>query len=326
MNTVLVFPGVSEEAAERIEFYRCERLVFESLGDVAVVSNRWTVPRRAFDLAVSWWWARSLPFAARLYRRVPWVITGATDIGNPVRLSRGRLAGKIIVERAAASLATANWAISSAEGARLRSFGFPRLSVVPLAVDTDYYTPPATSAHRDPTLLVTVLQLNDRSVRRKGLLVVLRGLALARDTGMRLVVVGEDQGAQPWLRDCVRAHGIASLVDFAGPVDRQVKRRLFHEAAAYVQLSEYEGFGHAVVEAMSAGCPVIVSRNGSLPEVTAGIAAGYADTPEEFAGVLQQMRPTSNAKQLDAGRQRALTEYSIRVRADRVAGVINDLT
>jgi glycosyltransferase involved in cell wall biosynthesis len=46
----------------------------------------------------------------------------------------------------------------------------------------------------------------------------------------------------------------------------------YSNATAFIYLSEYEGFGMPVLEAMSNGCPVICSNTSSLPEV-AGDAA-----------------------------------------------------
>lgn len=42
---------------------------------------------------------------------------------------------------------------------------------------------------------------------------------------------------------------------------------LYNQALVYCQPSLYEGFGLPVLEAMQSGCPVLASKNGSLPEI-----------------------------------------------------------
>lgn len=62
---------------------------------------------------------------------------------------------------------------------------------------------------------------------------------------------------------------------------------LYQSATAFVFPSLYEGFGIPLVEAMSAGCPVITTGWGAMQEVTGG-AALYVDPrrPEQIADAI----------------------------------------
>ena len=51
---------------------------------------------------------------------------------------------------------------------------------------------------------------------------------------------------------------------------------IYNLATVFVMPSYYEGFGLPIIEAMQSGCPVVTSRNGSIPEV-AGEAVYYVD-------------------------------------------------
>ncbi|MFM0629633.1 glycosyltransferase family 4 protein [Paraburkholderia xenovorans] len=62
----------------------------------------------------------------------------------------------------------------------------------------------------------------------------------------------------------------------AGFVSDGELRALYENAGCFLFPSLYEGFGLPPLEAMSCGCPVIVSREASLPEVC-GDAAMYCD-------------------------------------------------
>lgn len=83
----------------------------------------------------------------------------------------------------------------------------------------------------------------------------------------------------PWNKDLVIAqHLLQQNSNLVAPgfVSEDDLVDLLNFATALVMPSRYEGFGLPVLEAMSCGCPVITSRNGSLPEV-AGEAGEYVE-------------------------------------------------
>ena len=72
------------------------------------------------------------------------------------------------------------------------------------------------------------------------------------------------------------SYDLSKNVIAAGFVSDGELRALYENAACFLFPSLYEGFGLPPLEAMSCGCPVIVSREASLPEVC-GDAAMYCD-------------------------------------------------
>lgn len=318
----LHLPGITMETFEKVEFYRGEADVLSRLGETSIVSSARELPRDV-DLVFSWWWDRSFPAAvvARLLR-LPLVVTGAGALGAPYQ-GRARTMAKGVLSRSTAEMAALNLAISGCEEDRLRFLQFPRLHRLPLAVDVDYFSPPP-QLERDAHLLLTVGHLNSLSVERKGILRAVESLAGARDRLARLVIVGEDQGAQRHVAGHARRLGVLDRVEFCGSLDRESKRELLWSAGAYLQLSSWEGFGMAVAEAMAAGCPVIVTRAGSLPEITASTAFASVDTPEEAAEAITKM--SSSADELRAaseqGRDHARREFAYSVRGQRLADLL----
>ena len=103
-------------------------------------------------------------------------------------------------------------------------------------------------------------------------------------------------GGRGWLESpiyqSVAARGLDRQVHFLGYVSDEELSALYSSCFAFVFPSLYEGFGLPVLEAMSCGAPVIVSRSTSMPEV-AGEAGFYID-PASAASLCRQMKQLSN--------------------------------
>ncbi|HJU66304.1 MAG TPA: glycosyltransferase family 1 protein [Gemmatimonadaceae bacterium] len=104
-----------------------------------------------------------------------------------------------------------------------------------------------------------------------------------------LVIVGQREGfitGDREVNEMAAAH--PERVHFTGVVEGAVLEQYVASAAALVLPSLYEGFGLPPLEAMACGCPTIVSRAGSLPEVC-GDAALYID-PHDPADLARAIR------------------------------------
>ena len=95
---------------------------------------------------------------------------------------------------------------------------------------------------------------------------------------LRLVLTGAG-GEVERLPDGVEALGDIPLAE---------RISLYRRAAALVFPSLYEGFGLPPIEAMACGCPVAVSKAGSLPEVVGDAAVLFA--PEDPASIAAGIR------------------------------------
>ena len=95
--------------------------------------------------------------------------------------------------------------------------------------------------------------------------------------------------------------GLPSNVRSLGYVTDAELRALYEHADCFVYPTFYEGFGLPPLEAMRLGCPVVVSRAASLPEVC-GDAALYVDPhrPEEIAAQIVEARQPGMRQELRA--------------------------
>lgn len=73
-------------------------------------------------------------------------------------------------------------------------------------------------------------------------------------------------------------------IEWLGRVDDEALINRYREAAAFIYPSYYEGFGLPPLEAMACGCPVLLSRAASLPEV--GGPAFAPDNPRSEGAAL----------------------------------------
>ncbi len=82
----------------------------------------------------------------------------------------------------------------------------------------------------------------------------------------------------PWNQDLVEVQKLAEnkKIIRLGFVPTDDLVALYNLAKVFIMPSLYEGFGLPILEAMACGCPVLTSKEGSIPEV-AGNAAFYVD-------------------------------------------------
>ncbi len=92
--------------------------------------------------------------------------------------------------------------------------------------------------------------------------------------GTLVLAGGHDYGSEGIVR---KLSGDA--VRFVGRVSDEELAALYQGAVALVYPSKYEGFGLQALEAMAAGCPVVASTGGALPEVVGD--AGILQDPED---------------------------------------------
>ena len=96
-----------------------------------------------------------------------------------------------------------------------------------------------------------------------------------------------------------KMEGFRKYVKMIGYVDDVDLPALYHCASFFVYTSQYEGFGVPPLEAMSCGCPVIVSNSSSIPEVVgdAGIKIKW-DSDEEHIAAYEKYYYDSEYKEL----------------------------
>lgn len=86
----------------------------------------------------------------------------------------------------------------------------------------------------------------------------------------KLIIAGQKGWKFSSIFKCVESVVWCNDICFLDYVDEDELPSLYSLAEVLVFPSLYEGFGLPVLEAMSCGCPVIVSNKGALPEISGG--------------------------------------------------------
>jgi glycosyltransferase involved in cell wall biosynthesis len=123
-------------------------------------------------------------------------------------------------------------------------------------------------------LYIGTLQPRKNLVR----LIEVLNILISQYPNIQLVIVGKKGWFYEEIFNKVKELDLEDKVLFTGFLPEEEKTVFLQNALALVLPSLYEGFGIPVLEAMQQGCPAVVSRSSSLPEV-AGKAGVYIDNP-----------------------------------------------
>ena len=189
----------------------------------------------------------------------------------------------------------------------LRSIGFNPVRACTLLFDPADLIRPRDEAP-DPARPFTVLFVG-RVIESKGQLELIEAFAaFVRAFGQqaRLVLVGRHGGEEDSylqaLRLAIWTYGLTGSVIITGAVSDAERDAWYGAAHLYVSLSQHEGFGVPLVEAMANAVPVLAWPAGAVAETLGGAGELIADpSPSAVAGHMVALAR-------DAARRTALAE------------------
>jgi glycosyltransferase involved in cell wall biosynthesis len=148
---------------------------------------------------------------------------------------------------------------------------------------------------------------------------------------LRLVLAGEGSTEDiGWARRRASELGIANRVEWPGWLDGAARDAELARAWLFCLPSHAEGLPMAMLEAMAAGCPVVASRVGGIPEALRdgvdGLLVDAHDAPA-LARTLGRvlMAPALRRRLAQAGRQRIELKYSTDIVCGRLAAIYQQL-
>jgi glycosyltransferase involved in cell wall biosynthesis len=279
-------------------------------------------------------------YRAAYGRRVPYIVAPRGSLDPHLR-TRGRAVKAIadalwqrrLLDHAAAIHVT------SADEARLIADIAPRTPrvVVPNGIDCAAYSVlPSGDAFRQrwfpsAPLDAPIVMFLGRLSHKKGLDVLVHafGSVAATRPDARLAIVGpDDEGLTPALRAEAERAGLAGRVTFTGMLTGDAKLEALAAATVWALPSQTENFGNAVVEAMAAGVPVVISPHVNIAPDIAAVGAGIVTerTPAAFASAISALLDDPEERSALAGRGRAFAQrYDWSAIAPRLAAMYDSV-
>jgi len=218
----------------------------------------------------------------------------------------------------------------------LKGFLPPVIKLAPMGVDLKVLTrtaPYEPWSGSGPLRLFSCGRLNPC----KGHDDAVRALALLRCQGIEahLTIAGQDdtQGLsyRGMLDGLIQQLGLTGSVHLLGAVAENVVRDELERSHAFVLASLHEPLGVAIMEAMAMGLPVVVTREGGVPELVQDGVDGLlvdARSPEQIAAALGSLlRDPALARSLgEAGRRTVAGRFHSGVSARIIADCVSSLT
>ncbi|MFT4524128.1 MAG: glycosyltransferase involved in cell wall biosynthesis [Granulosicoccus sp.] len=207
------------------------------------------------------------------------------------------------------------FAVSEALGNSMRSYCENAVSVVPNAVNVEFFAGDFTSDKSEIIRFITVATLDDN----KGVELMIRAIAELKKKGIGIEL--EVVGVGPKMNDFQKIgmeNGVNDEIHFHGRQPKEEIKGLFQQSNVFVSASKQETFGVAIVEAMAAGLPVITTKSGGPEDIVTpetGVLAersvdGLADRMKWMCANLDQFDPAEISS-------RAMEQYS----KEKVAGL-----
>lgn len=148
-----------------------------------------------------------------------------------------------------------------------------------------------TSRHRQkgPSQLLCVAHI----VKRKGILDLIEAFAQLKETNVRLLLVGSTErepGYAASVRSRIDERGLGDRVSLVGRLSDPELQEAYASSVGFAFPSHFEGFGMAIVEAMSAGLPVVAYRVSAIPELIRHNENGWLTEFRDIAGLSEGLR------------------------------------
>ena len=283
-KTVLYFVPVEAEYFSKWEYYQVDKdMLSMRFSNVIVCYEFWGFLRAILfsrvDLVYCWWWHQSVVcvLLSRLLKK-PVYVTGAVHMydesGSPDFFSKSVLYR--VACRVSWLFASRNLFISKSQYRQICSHEKVNNPSVLKSTLTSSYDPSKflgrifNKTVSEKVRLTTIVWMTKDQLKRKSVYETLDAVSILVNKGFtnfEWIIAGGAESGNEELSEKIRELNLEDYVEVQLNLSNDQKQSLYENSDLYVQPSYYEGFGNAVLEAMSFGMPAVVSRNTAQAEV-----------------------------------------------------------
>lgn len=197
-------------------------------------------------------------------------------------------------------------------------------------IDFDSYK--YTFTNEKQKIMTTIAwMLREENVFRKGVdktVDVFESL-IKLDNDWKLIIIGPKGEGSKIIENLIKEKGIENSVFLTGSISEEEKINYLKKSTIYLQLSIYEGFGIAAIEALAAGNVVFHSGKGGLKEGIAdfGVNVGEISDSIEISNLINDtLKFESNSKYeefLSKGISYVEQNFSYNVRKEQLKKILD---
>ncbi len=284
----------------------------------------WKVAKKEKPDIIHAHWILPQGFTAAIVSKIlgiPVVVTAHAGDVFPLKNFSFRLLSGFSTRSAAA--VTVNSSYTRAAVAKISKLG--NIKVIPMGVDLKLFSSASSSAAaivrkrygigKNGRMLLFV----GRLAEKKGVTYLIAAMkaVVKAFPDCRLVVIGEGPEKSSLVQQS-RQLGLSNSVIFAGSVQNSALPAFYKAADAFVlpsivdSMGDTEGLGVVLLEAAAAGCPVVASNIGGIPDVVAHNKTGLLveqKSPHRLAGaVIKLLGSSSLCKRLSVAARKHVTQ------------------
>lgn len=315
------------------EYYRTDIRILRSLGFDVLLSRHWYdfLAFWRYDVAFIYFYRFGLipAILARIAGKGV-VFSGGIDYLDHLSSSPHQFRLQAIFYNLCGMFSSCNIIVSEADLAnceRVRLLFPARRQLVSKHAISELFLAPINPGVKEKLIVTIAWMGRTENVVRKGVIEAIdffREL-ITREEGWRMLIIGPTGEGSTLVLRHLEETGLLNQVRLTGRVSEVTKLKLLAKAQIYLQLSRYEGFGIAAIEALGRDCVVVHSGVGGLQE---GVGThGIQWSAEEHIAAVQNTQVLlADGPRLQAwrraGRQHVTQHYSVAARAQGFKGAL----